>query len=593
MSWYNHPGCSCYGGPFNGGNCMGCNNLGSRNEFVYDPNPNSFDNPPDFPYQYPQHQYETNSCEFCGNDAHYGYDCPPQVPFVYNQDPCYNQNSDNFPQTSPSFQQQYICCENYGGPHETFQCQPLNQNFYEPNHCYNSNSFGFDQSQPSQFLVIHQPPQETSVEILHDQENVLAEYINTLSWNCHAFYNNGEDDDEDYTIAITPDFLITDSLIMGDENLDTVLQKESNEFIKSSVENLVPNPSESEDFPDIEKECDVPDCGSSIISYPKFDSLLEEFFGELAHIDLVPPGINEADFDPEEEIHLDERLLYDNSSPRLPEDFKSKNSDVIIGSFSPSPIPVEDSDPFIEEIDLFLASDRSIPPGIDSDYSNSKGDNLFLERLLYNDPIPLLDILDSSNVVCVFLPFFTYPDFLDIEDLCSCDDRSFSDEDIPKETYLNPLFDEEFIDMKIDLHHFNVETDLIESLLNRDSPIISSSSKIDSLFDEFAELISNDSLSLPENESFHFDIPSSSRPLAKPPDDNTGILNVKVMGDIFKHEVPMPRFMPTLVPNQEKSPSLLSHLGHKAFQLSTECPMMIYGRNTPILDVPFFHFYPP
>ncbi|GKF58299.1 hypothetical protein Tco_0171836 [Tanacetum coccineum] len=37
-----------------------------------------------------------------------------------------------------------------------------------------------------------------------------------------------------------------------------------------------------------------------IISSPKFDSLLEEFSGELAHIDLIPPGINETDFDPEE-----------------------------------------------------------------------------------------------------------------------------------------------------------------------------------------------------------------------------------------------------------------------------------------------------
>nr|GEV73782.1 hypothetical protein [Tanacetum cinerariifolium] len=74
-----------------------------------------------------------------------------------------------------------------------------------------------------------------------------------------------------------------------------------------------------------------------------------------------------------------------------------------------SPIPVEDSDPFMEEIDLFLASNGSIPPGIDSDYSDSEGDNLSLERLLNDDPIPLPDILDFSNVVRVFLPFFTYP----------------------------------------------------------------------------------------------------------------------------------------------------------------------------------------
>nr|GEU91707.1 hypothetical protein [Tanacetum cinerariifolium] len=82
------------------------------------------------------------------------------------------------------------------------------------------------------------------------------------------------------------------------------------------------------------------------------------------------------------------------------------------------------------------------------------------------------------------------------------------------------------------------------------------------------ELLDNNSLSLLEKEYFHFDIPSSSRPPAKPPDGNSGILNVKVMGDISEHKVPMPRLMfnqPTLVPNQEKSPNLLSHLGHESF----------------------------
>ncbi|GJY16923.1 reverse transcriptase domain-containing protein [Tanacetum coccineum] len=76
-----------------------------------------------------------------------------------------------------------------------------------------------------------------------------------------------------------------------------------------------------------------------------------------------------------------EILLYDNSSPRLPED-------LTIESFSPSPIPVEDSDSFMEEIDIFLASDDSTPPGVESDY-DSEGDILFLEELLNDDLVPL------------------------------------------------------------------------------------------------------------------------------------------------------------------------------------------------------------
>nr|GEX39239.1 hypothetical protein [Tanacetum cinerariifolium]GEX41795.1 hypothetical protein [Tanacetum cinerariifolium] len=56
-----------------------------------------------------------------------------------------------------------------------------------------------------------------------------------------------------------------------------------------------------------------------------------------------------------------------------------------------------------------LNRDESIPSGIDCDDSDSEGDNLFLERLLHDDPIPLLDTLDFLIYVRVFLPFFTYP----------------------------------------------------------------------------------------------------------------------------------------------------------------------------------------
>nr|GEZ57949.1 hypothetical protein [Tanacetum cinerariifolium] len=220
------------------------------------------------------------------------------------------------------------------------------------------------------------------------------------------------DDDEDYTIAITPKEP-DNSLSMRDEHLDTILATESDEFIKSSVENLVPNPSESEG----EHECDVPACDDFItfsnilfdnlclikilrfFSSLKIDSLLDKFAGELILLKSISPGIDKFDCDLKEEIRLVERLLYDNSSPCPPKEFNSENSDAIIESFSPSPILVEDSDPFMEEIDLFLASDGSIPPGIDNDYSDSEEDNLFLERLLHDDPIPLSDTLDFSNVV--------------------------------------------------------------------------------------------------------------------------------------------------------------------------------------------------
>ncbi|GJS11978.1 hypothetical protein Tco_0368774 [Tanacetum coccineum] len=217
---------------------------------------------------------------------------------------------------------------------------------------------------------------------------------------------------------------------------------------------------------------------TSIDSSSKIDSLLDEFAGELTLLKSIPPGINDDNLNREGEIHLVERLLYDNSSPRPTKELNVENS---IEFFSPSPIPVEDSDSLMEEIDLFLTPDDSIPPGIKNDDYDSEGDILFLE-----------------------------------------------------------------------------------------------------------ELLSNDSPSLPENDSFHFYVPSSPRPPVKPPDNgifsdfepDTGLLTTKVVGDISKHYVLMPRLLPTqptlcpiidtLLPfssENEDKVHLLSHRGFKAFQL--------------------------
>nr|GFC57104.1 hypothetical protein [Tanacetum cinerariifolium] len=69
---------------------------------------------------------------------------------------------------------------------------------------------------------------------------------------------------------------------------------------------------------------------------------LYEFAGELTLLKSIPPGIDETGCDFEEDIRLIEKLLYDNSSPRLPKEFVSANSDAKIKSFSPSPILVKD-----------------------------------------------------------------------------------------------------------------------------------------------------------------------------------------------------------------------------------------------------------
>ncbi|GKG15456.1 hypothetical protein Tco_0357779, partial [Tanacetum coccineum] len=84
-------------------------------------------------------------------------------------------------------------------------------------------------------------------------------------------------------IPVLPTMEPEDSLIMGDEDLSTIPKKESNEFIKSSVEDLVLIPNDSEDTSESDSNCDLPSCedfssidvlrGNSMTFYnPLFDS---------------------------------------------------------------------------------------------------------------------------------------------------------------------------------------------------------------------------------------------------------------------------------------------------------------------------------
>nr|GFC30042.1 hypothetical protein [Tanacetum cinerariifolium] len=87
---------------------------------------------------------------------------------------------------------------------------------------------------------------------------------------------------------------------------------------------------------------------------------------------------------------------------------------------------------------------------------------------------------------------FSNPLFDCNDDFTSSDDESVSNEDVPMENfkiYLNPLFDnEEIISNKIDLHYFNGESNLIESLPNRDT-LFDSSPKFDYLEEFSGELM--------------------------------------------------------------------------------------------------------
>nr|GEY37456.1 hypothetical protein [Tanacetum cinerariifolium] len=275
-------------------------------------------------------------------------------------------------------------------------------------------------------LPMHAQPEDTNElfqKLLEDLQIIseeLTEYINSPSWNHPTFY----DDDEEHSIqykeylenssnAIIP-VLPTEepeySLSMGYEHLSTIPKTESDEVIKSSAKNLLPIPSEYKVTYDDESECDVPvkDESSSVFttfSNPLFDC--NDDFTSSDDESLSDEEIPTEDF----KVYLN--LLFDdeeiNSDKIDPHCFDAEsdfieslsNHDTVIDSSSKfdyleetqtiptSPILVEDSDPFMEEIDIFTGTDDLLPLGIESDDYDSEEDIHFLEELLVDDSIPL------------------------------------------------------------------------------------------------------------------------------------------------------------------------------------------------------------
>nr|GEX30065.1 hypothetical protein [Tanacetum cinerariifolium] len=257
------------------------------------------------------------------------------------------------------------------------------------------------------------------------------------NWKLPVCYDDDDDEENSNSLkdtiifellsyfAVTPSEPV-DSLSMGDEHLDTILATESDEFIKSCVETIVPNPSESEggsecdmpagfttssnvlfnadyyfdsgddqsfsdeDFPkkifsnplfdeeiihvkidqhpfNVESNLieSMPNHDSSITIYSKIDSLFDEFAGELTLLKSILSGIDETNCHPEKETRFAKRLLYDNSSPRSLEEIN------------------------MEEIDLPFTPDDPMPPGIEDDDHDSERDIPIHEELLDNYSLSL------------------------------------------------------------------------------------------------------------------------------------------------------------------------------------------------------------
>nr|GEZ12096.1 hypothetical protein [Tanacetum cinerariifolium] len=345
------------------------------------------------------------TCESCGNGAHIGYNCPPKVSIIFNPEPCYNKNIDEFPQTLPSF---HPTC--YSGDENSFT--------------YDSNlNFVDDSPNP--------PPQPRRL------------------YHCN------------YTRFIHREPV--DSLIMEDDHLDTILAMESDEVIKSIVDDLVLIPNESEGIPD--NMCDVPFCDNSPpldISKEQFEDLFDSnndstlidddsfSTNDIDYVEASPLHFEliileeMKDFHPEDG-ELEDNVLHEsyrinlliakiealNANPNPSFDFVFKSSFSFPKSFLEE---TDTSDNSLLESKIFcfdIEEKNSGSTTIHTDISLSDFDHFHFK--IEPDPGELTSIVDSwirenvlsptnvnlspeddksllfAYVVWIFLPFLTYP----------------------------------------------------------------------------------------------------------------------------------------------------------------------------------------
>nr|GEX54237.1 hypothetical protein [Tanacetum cinerariifolium] len=304
-------------------------------------------------------------------------------------------------------------------------------------------------------------------EVFHQQKQAAS--LSTYTTEPLRHFNFIYDDDDDYeesiipldeidskippSIAITP-VLPTmdpeDSLIIGDEDLNTIHEKELDEVIKSSVEDLVPIPSESKDTSRSDSEYDLPLCDD----FSPIDVLKVKF------VTFSNPLFNSND----DFTSSDDESLSDEDVPedKVLENIENKDSyDSNLDELDLLATPVSDAnedecfDPCddVDEIKLLLYRDPSTPKmsiativeGFTNEPPLEENDDLFdleskenkWKKILYDAPIddlktkdkvfdlripekffsptyvslPLMDrhYLFFTYVIRIFLPYFTYP----------------------------------------------------------------------------------------------------------------------------------------------------------------------------------------
>nr|GFA63919.1 hypothetical protein [Tanacetum cinerariifolium] len=295
------------------------------------------------------------------------------------------------------------------------------------------------------------------------------------------------------------------------------------EVIKSSVENLIPIPSESEGIPN--HRCDVPSHDNSPpldVSKDQFEDFSEsneEFsstdddsfsFDKIDYVEASPPD-SELTKSSSTSLNslLEETNNFDNSLPEFTT-FSNVLFDAEYGSDSSDDQPCSDEDVLEKIVSKPLIEEKIIPMKIDLHPDNAVSDLMEFLRT-HDSSLSISSKIDSllDEFVGELALLKSISPGIDETD---CD----FEEDIrliEKLLYDNssPRPPKEFVSANSDA----------ESESFSPSPILDDGydSERDILI--LKDLPRNNTLSFAEKESFHFDIPLFSRPPAKPPDGDT------------------------------------------------------------------------
>nr|GEU43439.1 hypothetical protein [Tanacetum cinerariifolium] len=382
----------------------------------------------------------------------------------------------------------------------------MNQNYFEPNPCYDSNYSCFDQ--PQQYSIDHQEDlnhqqinnaiddkiKESHNELLNmvklfcehilwqrEQAAILSINITEPSRHLNSFCYD-HDDDYDYekrTIPlndiisqIPPSIVITTSppilpiedpevsLIMGNEELNTIPEKESSEFIKSSVEDLVPIPSESEDTSRRDSECILPSC-DDFSPINVFKEKVVTFSNPLFNSNDDFTSSDEESLS-DEDVPKHNVKIYSNPLFEFDDEYISIDVNPLFDEVIKNIKSKDSYDYNLDEPDLLVTplsdanKDECFDSGGDVDkindfedsYYDSEGDILYLESLLNDDLFHQDSSIPAMSIAFILEGFTDEPPLEQNDDLF---DLKSKNDDWKKILYDAPIDDLMSEDKNFDL----------------------------------------------------------------------------------------------------------------------------------------------